>query len=103
MPRTGGTVGTFRQPTARRPLAKQPPMLRDADAELELDAFVAREQRQETVRRRRGDDFDDAAVFETTERADEIFVDLLEQPVQPLEPPQPIVRDRFQPDIARLG
>jgi len=72
IPGAGGAIRALRHPTSGRRPSEEPLMLGRADVQLEADALVPREQRQETVRRRRRDDFDDAACLEAPQCADQI-------------------------------
>ena len=69
-------------------------MLGDADGELQANAFIARQQRQEAVRRGGRDQFDASAILEAAQRADEIAVQRAEQLQQAGQPFVPIFRHR---------
>jgi hypothetical protein len=97
------STGALRQPAPLRRPAEQPAMLRSADGELEPDALVAREERQEPVGRGRADDLDPARRLEGAERADQIAVDVVEQLPQPAEPFPPEGHLREQVRLTGLG
>ena len=96
-------VGALRQPAARRRPAEEPAVLRRPDRELEPDALVAREQRQEPVRRRRPDDLELARGLEGAERRHEVAVHRLEQPAEPGQALAPVRDQRQEMAVARLG
>src|SRR5262245_34329567 len=58
IPRSSRTVGALRQPAADRGASKEPSMLRGAHRKLESNALVTREERKESVGRRRPDDLE---------------------------------------------
>ncbi len=77
-------------------------MLGDADGELEADRLIAREQRQESMGRRRRDQLDPATLFEAAQRADEIAIQRAEQREQTRQPLVPEPRDGHELRVARL-
>ena len=70
LPWTARAVGAFGQPAALRGRARTAGGARRAHRELEADALVAREQRQEAVRGGRADDLEPARRLEGAERRD---------------------------------
>ena len=102
-PGAARAVGAFRQPAARRCAAEEPAMLGGADRELEPDALVARQQRQEAVRRGRADDLELPRRFEGAESGHQVAVHRLEQAPQPGEALPPVRHQRQQVRVGRLG
>src|SRR5688500_13302375 len=86
IPRTRGTIGALGDPASGGRAPDQPLMLRNSDPQLQLDALIAREQRQESVRRGRRNDLDDAARLEPAQRAEDILFERSKQIVEALQP-----------------
>ncbi len=68
-----GDVGAFRQPDAARVAAKATPVMVARGQDLRADGRrMVRQQRQQSVRRGGGDDFNPAFVLKFSERGDEV-------------------------------
>jgi hypothetical protein len=67
-----GDVGAFGKPKALRRAAEDFAIERNADGDLKAPGLFRRGQRQNRVRRRRGEDLDPTLILMATERADEI-------------------------------
>jgi hypothetical protein len=96
LPRIARAVRALRQPASPRRASEQPPVLALADVELQLNALVARQERQEPVRRRGRDDLDAPAVLEVAKDAHDVAVDRPEQRTQVGETLSPVVDQRNQ-------
>jgi hypothetical protein len=77
-------------------------VLAPTDIELELDALVAREQRQKPVRRRGPDDLDPATRLEVAEYGNDVAVDRPEERAQAREALAPVVDERNEMRVAGL-
>ena len=97
-----GAIRAFRHPAPPGRPAEQPPVLALADVELESNTLVAPEERQEPVRRGRGDELDAPAVLEIAEDAHDVAVDRPEQRTQAGEALSPVVDQRNRDARPRL-
>ncbi len=102
-PRAPRPVGAFGEPAALGGATEQPAVLGRADRELEPDALVAREQREEAVRGGAADDLQAARRLERAEGGDQIAVDLVEQPAEPEQAGPPILDQGEQVLLTGLG
>src|SRR5438128_4587652 len=75
-------IGALRQPATRRGRAEQATVFLPAHRQLQPDAFVAAEEGQVAVRRRRSDDLEPSLLLEAAERRDQVPVDRPEQRLQ---------------------
>ncbi len=96
LPRPAWTVCAFRQPAADRRAAEETAVLRRSYRELQADAFVAREEREEAVGGRGADDLEAAGGLERAEGADEIAAGLVEAAPQAKQADSPELHQRQQ-------
>src|SRR6266705_2788105 len=93
-------IGALRQPATRRGRAEQATVFLPAHRQLQPDAFVAAQERQVAVRRRRSDDLEASLLLEAAERRDQVPVDRPEQRLQAIEARPPEFHERQQGGVA---
>ncbi len=101
IPRAPGTVGAFGQPAAAGRPAKEAFVLVEAHFELQLDALVPRQQRQETVGRRRAHQLDPPRFLQLPERTHYVAVNRAPQRAEPGDPVLPERGYRLQFAVTR--
>ena len=103
LPRATRTVGTLGKPHAVRCPAEQPLVLRPADGELEADALVSRQQRQEAVGGGGADRLEPSVALEGPQSGDDVAVERAECATQALQTVAPELDQRQQRALARRG
>ena len=103
LPRAPRAIGALGHPDALGETPEQPAVLGAADRELEPDALVAREQREEAVGRGRGDGLDPPALLQRPKRRDDVATEVVKEPAQAGQPLAPELHQRDQMLLAGRG
>ncbi len=102
-PRPPRAIGALRKPDSLGHPAEEPAVLGPVDGELQADALVAGEEREEAVRGGGGDELEPSRALERAEGRDDVAPDLVEAPTEPPQALAPEVHQRQQVPLAGGG